>query len=126
MAAMRTKRLLRDEDVGRSGLDHRGGCGSCGGSRALPSRCGMSHAATAGQANGTFQLERFEWAAPDRLEIAGSFAGVEPPRAAPTLLVRADDGVRRLTGATADEAGDGDPWSAAFHWSEPPVPFSAA
>jgi hypothetical protein len=86
----------------------------------------MSHAATAGQANGTFQLERFEWAAPDRLEIAGSFAGVEPPRAAPTLLVRADDGVRRLTGATADEAGDGDPWSAAFHWREPPVPFSAA
>src|SRR4051794_39229687 len=44
----------------------------------------------------TFQLDRFEWAAPDRLEIAGSFAGVDAPTVTPTLVVGSGDGVRRL------------------------------
>jgi len=71
----------------------------------------------------TFQLDRFEWAAPDRLEIAGSFAGIEPPRMAPTLVVGAADGPRRLTATPVDSPVDGEQWTAAFLWQEPPVPF---
>src|SRR3954447_18228635 len=71
----------------------------------------------------TFQLDRFEWAAPDRLEIAGSFAGIEPPRMAPTLVVGAADGTRRLTATPVDSPVDGEQWTAAFLWQEPPVPF---
>jgi hypothetical protein len=71
----------------------------------------------------TFQLDRFEWAAPDRLEIAGSFAGIEPPRMAPTLVVGGADGRRRLTATPAESPVDGEQWTAAFLWQEPPVPF---
>src|SRR3954465_8493776 len=71
----------------------------------------------------TFQLDRFEWAAPDRLEIAGSFAGIEPPSMAPTLVVGAADGPRRLTATPVDSPVDGEHWTAAFLWQEPPVPF---
>lgn len=71
-----------------------------------------------------FQLERFEWAAPDRLEITGSFAGMAAPSAPPTLAIQGADGVRRLTGAT--EASDDGNWTVAFLWREPPIPFEAA
>src|SRR4051794_25033221 len=71
----------------------------------------------------TFHLDRFEWAAPDRLEIAGSFAGIEPPRTAPTLVVGAADGPRRLTATPVDSPVDGEHWTAAFLWQEPAVPF---
>jgi DNA repair exonuclease SbcCD ATPase subunit len=36
------------------------------------------------------------------------------------------DGVRRLTGVPGERASDDGPWSAAFLWNEPPVPFEAA
>jgi hypothetical protein len=71
----------------------------------------------------TFQLDRFEWATPDRLEIAGSFAGIEPPSMAPTLVVAGADGERRLTATPVDSPVDGEQWTAAFLWQEPPVPF---
>src|SRR4051794_30355736 len=71
----------------------------------------------------TLQLDRFEWAAPDRLEIAGSFAGIEPPSMAPTLVVGGTDGQRRLTAKPVDSPADGEQWTAAFLWQEPPVPF---
>jgi hypothetical protein len=71
----------------------------------------------------TFQLDRFEWAAPDRLEIAGSFAGIEPPSMAPTLVVGGADGERWLTATPVDSPVDGEQWTAAFLWQEPPVPF---
>src|SRR5215213_2882743 len=71
----------------------------------------------------TFQLDRFEWAAPDRLEIAGSFAGIEPPSAAPTLVVGGADGRRRLTATPVESPVGGEQWTAAFLWQEPPVPF---
>ena len=70
-----------------------------------------------------FQLDRFEWAAPDRLEIAGSFAGIEAPSVAPTLVVGGADGQRRLTATPVDSPVDGEQWTAAFLWQEPPVPF---
>jgi hypothetical protein len=71
----------------------------------------------------TFQLDRFEWAAPDRLEIAGSFAGIEPPSMAPTLVVAGADGRRRLTATPVESPAHGEQWSVAFLWQEPPVPF---
>src|SRR4051812_10659422 len=74
----------------------------------------------------TFQLDRFEWAAPDRLEIAGSFDGVDAASVAPTLVVGSGDDARRLTGTPGDSKADGDQWTAAFLWQEPPVAFEAA
>src|SRR3954451_8182927 len=74
----------------------------------------------------TFQLDRFEWAAPDRLEIAGSFAGVDAPSVTPTLVVGSGEGVRRLTGTPLDSDVDGEQWTAAFLWQEPPIAFDAA
>src|SRR3954465_3395215 len=71
----------------------------------------------------TFPPDRCEWAAPDRLEIAGSFAGIEPPSMAPTLVVGAADGERRLTAPPAAPRVDGEQWTGAFLWQEPPVPF---
>ena len=73
-----------------------------------------------------FRLDRFEWAAPDRLEIAGSFTGIDAPSGPPTLIVHGADGVRRLTGVPGERAHDEGPWNAAFLWNEPPVPFEAA
>ena len=35
----------------------------------------------------TLELERFAWGAPDRLEVAGTFTGLEEPDAAPPILV---------------------------------------
>src|SRR5918998_14995 len=45
----------------------------------------------------TFELERFDWATPERLELVGTFAGLrEPPNAAPELVVRGGSGSHRL------------------------------
>jgi flagellar biosynthesis GTPase FlhF len=74
----------------------------------------------------TFDLERFEWAAPDRLEVAGSFHGIEAPSAAPTLVLYGADGAQRLVGAPVDHGGDGAAWVSEFVWSGPPVPFDDA
>src|SRR5436305_7730525 len=79
------------------------------------------------QGNGaTFQLDRFEWAAPDRLEIVGSFAGIEAPSVPPTLLVGGADGEHRLTATPLDSAVDAEQWAMAFLWQEPPAPFEEA
>jgi hypothetical protein len=87
---------------------------------------GTPREATAGDVVATFRLARFEWAAPDRLEIAGAFTGIDTPSGAPTLIVHGADGVRRLTGVPGKRASGDGPWSASFLWSEPPVPFEAA
>jgi hypothetical protein len=85
----------------------------------------MAHGATA-KDGATFQLERFEWASPDRLEVTGAFAGVDAPRGTPVLILRGPGGVHRLSGAADAEPVDGGPWSAAFVWEQPPAPFEAA
>jgi hypothetical protein len=78
----------------------------------------------------TFELERFEWGAPDRLELAGTFAGlhdVAPDDAA--LVVRGGGLTHRLAVDPASVSGppeDGRRWEAAFAWREAPVPFDAA
>lgn len=68
----------------------------------------------------SFELERFEWTAPDRLEVTGRWRGVRGIRfLRPTLDVEAD-GERRHLLAVLDHkpwsAEDGDEWVAAFPW----------
>ena len=87
---------------------------------------GTPREARAGDDAATFLLARFEWAAPDRLEIAGSFVGVDAPTGPATLTVHGADGVRRLTGAPGEPASDEESWSALFLWDQPPVAFEAA
>ena len=79
----------------------------------------------------TFELKRFVWATPDRLELAGTFGGLQDTSvdAAPVLVVRAGDNVHRLP-AVADTL-DGPPeegrvWQAAFAWQDAPVAFGVA
>lgn len=78
----------------------------------------------------TFELERFEWAAPDRLQLAGTFAGLAGADTdAPTLVVHGAEHTHRLA-AVADEQTeppqDGRRWTATFAWAEAPEAFNAA
>jgi hypothetical protein len=76
----------------------------------------------------TFTVEHFGWGAPDRLEVAGTFTGLqtEPP-ADPVLTVYGEDGAYRLP-AIDDDAGqvDGAHLTASFAWVEEPVAFDRA
>src|SRR5918999_2061009 len=82
------------------------------------------------QRAGTFELERFVWGAPDRLEISGTFAGVgDPPAGSPLLVVRGNGDTHRLPAVLDSVSGppaDGHRWLAAFAWLEAPVAFDAA
>lgn len=75
----------------------------------------------------SFLLERFEWPAPDRLELTGRFSGLDAwPDDEPFLAVRDGGRVQRLVlrhEDRPDAALDGARWWAAFAWAEPPVPF---
>jgi hypothetical protein len=77
----------------------------------------------------TFALERFAWAAPDRLELAGTFDGLgaAPPGAA-VLVLTGPTGTYRLTASPGDVAApvNGEPWLAVFVWHEAPAAFDAA
>jgi hypothetical protein len=78
----------------------------------------------------TFELERFVWGAPDRLELSGTFAGVgDAPAGAPVLVVRGNDDTHRLPAVPESVSGppaDGRRWLAAFAWLQAPVAFDAA
>jgi hypothetical protein len=80
--------------------------------------------------NLTFELERFAWGAPDRLHVAGRFAGLRAaPADDPVLVVRGHDRTHRLPAVPDSVAGppeDGQPWWAEFAWEEPPVAVEAA
>jgi hypothetical protein len=77
-----------------------------------------------------FELERFTWGAPDRLDVAGRFGGLRAaPREAPVLVVRAGDRTHRLPALPEKLSGppeNGQPWRAAFAWQEAPVHFDYA
>src|SRR5215218_7894058 len=65
----------------------------------------------------SFELERFEWASPDRLEVEGTWHGVHRRLPRATLVVELDGRRRRLRALT-EESGDADGhWTAAFPWS---------
>ena len=76
----------------------------------------------------TFELERFVWATPDRLEIDGRFVGLDAaPPANPVLVLQGDDRTHRLAAVTDGLVeGDGGHWHAAFAWQEAPTAFGTA
>lgn len=72
------------------------------------------------------ELERFAWAAPDRLEVVGRFVGLRQGRRdQPILVVHGVDGAHRLP-AAGKAPEDGEVWHAEFAWQEAPVAFGAA
>jgi hypothetical protein len=78
----------------------------------------------------TFELARFAWGAPDRLELSGRFTGLpDLPADDPTLVIDGVDGVHRLPVVPDSLAGppeDGGRWDAVFVWQEAPVAFEGA
>ena len=94
---------------------------STGGDRAAP-ETGVTHAA--------FELERFDWEGPDRLELFGRFVGLaDVPEGDAELLVRSSDGLQRLPVVPDSVSGtlvEGEHWHAAFAWEAPPTPFDSA
>ena len=78
----------------------------------------------------SFALERFAWSAPDRLELAGTFAGLEGRLAElPVLVLSGPERTHRLPAAAADVSGapeNGEPWRAVFVWPEAPAAFESA
>src|ERR1051325_3030289 len=72
-----------------------------------------------------FELERFEWQAPDRLEIAGTFHGLEQsPDDTPVLVVSGDGEAHQLRSVDASLSGppeDGKSWQAQVAGGEGPV-----
>lgn len=82
-------------------------------------------------ASPTFELKRFAWATPDRLELSGTFGGLRdaPADASPVLVVRAGERVHRLPAVPASLSGppeDGHGWHAQFAWQVAPVAFEVA
>jgi hypothetical protein len=76
------------------------------------------------------EIERFEWAAPDRIELAGVWSGLRGRRFIRPTLVLEGEGERRRLLATLEHkpwtADDGEEWIAAFAWNGPVVKFESA
>ncbi|MFL5886369.1 MAG: hypothetical protein ACJ77M_14955 [Thermoleophilaceae bacterium] len=79
----------------------------------------------------SFDLERFEWTAPDRVEVAGHWLGVRGLRfMRPTLELRTEDGERHRLLALLEHkpwaSEDGREWVAAFPWKGERVQLASA
>ena len=77
---------------------------------------------------GRFELRRFGWATPDRLEVDGRFVGLEEAVAGdPILVLHGSDRTHRLPAVANETDGvDADAWHAAFKWRDTPTPFDVA
>jgi len=88
------------------------------------------HTRAAATPRATFELERFAWGGPDRLQLSGRFNGLgQAPPDAPVLVISGPERTHRLDALPDSLSGsveDGSPWSAEFAWQEPPVAFDAA
>ena len=77
-----------------------------------------------------FEVERFEWADSDRLEVAGRWYGLRGHRfVRPALVVQAGDEQRRMLALLEHKpwaADDGEEWIAAFPWEGAPLELTAA
>ena len=73
-----------------------------------------------------FDLERFEWNAPDRLALSGRFHGLQEPRSEPVLVVNGDGDPHRLHAAQDSVPEDGEQWRAEFVWDGVPVGVDSA
>jgi hypothetical protein len=83
------------------------------------------------QAGGlTFEVDRFDWAAPDRIEVIGRWYGLRGHRfMRPVLDVSAGDDQRRLLALLEHKpwaAEEGEEWIAAFPWKGEPLDFDDA
>jgi hypothetical protein len=78
----------------------------------------------------SFELKRFSWAAPDRLDLVGIFSGLDDePTGEPSLVVRGADGAHRLPAVMDSISGspaEHDQWAATFAWLDAPVAFDEA
>jgi hypothetical protein len=85
---------------------------------------------TAKSDQGALELDRFEWAAPDRIEIAGHWTGLRGRRfIRPTLILKGEKGPKRLLALLEHKPWapeDGEEWVAAFRWDGEPVEFESA
>ncbi|MEA2255942.1 MAG: hypothetical protein QOG35_1987 [Solirubrobacteraceae bacterium] len=77
-----------------------------------------------------FEVERFEWTAPDRLEVAGRWFGLRGHRfVRPVLIVHGGEDRRRLLALLEHKpwaVEDGEEWVAAFPWEGEPVRAASA
>lgn len=77
-----------------------------------------------------FELERFEWAAPGRIEVVGRWSAIRGRRfVRPTLTLRGDGGAYRLLALLEHKPwapNDGEAWIAAFPWEGEPLAFESA
>src|SRR5215210_4856274 len=64
----------------------------------------------------SFELERFEWASPDRLEVEGTWHGVRRRLPRATLVVEVNGDRRRLRALPGESPGSPERWAAAFPW----------
>ncbi len=73
----------------------------------------------------SFELERFEWIAADRLEVAGRWYGVRGRRfLRPTLDIEVDGQARRMLALLEHKPwapDEGSEWIAAFTWNDEPI-----
>ncbi len=76
-----------------------------------------------------FEVDRFEWADDDRLELTGRWYGLRGHRfVRPILTAEAPDGSRRMLALLEHKpwaADDGEPWIAAFPWQGEPLEVSS-
>jgi len=76
------------------------------------------------------EIERFEWVAPDRIEIVGYWSGLRGRRfMRPTLVLKGETEPRRLLALLDHKpwnADDGEEWIAAFAWNGEPTKFESA
>ena len=92
---------------------------------------GMRTGTTAAQSGtASFEFERLEWTAPDRVEVAGRWFGVRGLRfMRPSLDVQAGDDRRHLLALLDHKpwaAEDGEEWIAAFPWQGDQVELTQA
>src|SRR5687768_14383636 len=75
----------------------------------------------AGQEDISFELARFEWVTPERLEVEGTWRGVRRGLARATLVMEVDGRRRRLR-ALPEDTGSHAKWTAAFAWPGDDLP----
>jgi hypothetical protein len=75
-------------------------------------------------------IERFEWAEPDRIEIVGYWSGLRGRRfVRPTLILKGEGRPKRLLALLEHKpwaAHEGEEWTAAFRWRGEVVKFESA
>jgi hypothetical protein len=76
------------------------------------------------------EIERFEWASPDRIEIVGYWSGLRGRRfVRPTLVLKGEGAPRRLLALLDHKpwpAEEGQEWTAAFAWEGEVTKFESA